>query len=98
MKMNFEGVKNMKKITMDDIKELWLNAPEKESVIEFYCYKNGLESDKISEEDKNKIYSELYPVASFLRDYCETMFYYGGFEPDEEVRDLLDQILLEELI
>ena len=88
----------MKTITMDDIKELWLNAPEKESVIEFYCYKNGLESDKISEGDKNKIYAELCPVSSFIRDYYKDMFYYGGCEPDEEVRDLLDQILMDEFI
>lgn len=92
------GEWNMKKITMNDIKKMWLNAPEKESVIEFYCYKNGLESDKIREDDKKKIYAELYPISSFLRDYCETIFYYGGCEPDEEVKELYEQILMDELI
>lgn len=88
----------MKTITMNDIKKMWLDAPEKDSLIEFYCYKNGLESNKISEGDKNKIYSELYPVSSFIRDYYETMFYYGGCEPDNEVKELYEQSLIEEFI
>lgn len=79
---------DMKIMHMSDIEKLWLDAPEKESIIEFYCYKKGLESDKISEEDKNTIYAELYPISSFLEDYYETIFYYGGCEPDEDVKSL----------
>lgn len=82
----------MKKITMDEIKKFWLDAPEKDSIIEFYCYKTGLKSDDLSEEDKIKIYSELYPIESFIRDYYETMFYYGGCAPDEDVESLYNSI------
>lgn len=83
---------------MSEIKKIWLDAPEKDSIIEAYCYKNGLKSDDLSEKDKNKIYSELYPVSSFLRDYCETILYYEGCEPDAEVRELFEQILTDEFI
>lgn len=96
--MNFDGMNDMKKITMDDIKKMWLDAPEKESVVEFYCYKNGIKSDKISAVDKNKIYSELYPVSSFIMDYYKDMFYYGGFEPDDEVREIYEQTMTDEFI
>lgn len=85
----------MKIITMDDIKKMWMDAPEKESVVEFYCYKNNLESDKISEDDKNKIYSELYPIEFYIMEYYDTMFYYGECEPDDEVREIYDQMLEE---
>lgn len=78
----------MRKVTMTDIKKMWLDAPEKESVIEFYCYKNGIKFDDLNEDEKNKIYAELYPISSFIRDYYETMFYYGGCEPDEDVENL----------
>lgn len=88
----------MKTITMSDIKKMWLDAPEKESVVEFFCFKNGLESDKISEEDKDKIYSELYPIESFIKDYYKDMFYYGGCEPDKEVREIYEQIVKDEFI
>lgn len=98
MKMYFEEENDMKTITMNDIKKMWMNAPEKEYVIEFYCYKKGLESDDLSEDDKNKIYAELYPVSSFLRDYCMTIFYYEGCEPDDEVREIYEQILTDEFI
>lgn len=87
-----------KKITMDDIKNLWLEAPEKKYVIEFYCYKNGLEQSDLSEDDKDKIYSEFYPIDSYVRDYCDNIFHYEGCEVDEELQEMYDQILLEEMI
>lgn len=87
----------MKTITVDDIKKMWIDAPERDSIIEFYCYKKGLKSDQISDEDKNKIYSELYSIESFIRDYYKDIFYYGKCEPDEEVSKIYEQIFIEEL-
>lgn len=73
----------MKNITFDDVKKMWMDSPEKESIIEFYCYKNGLKSDKIIEDDKNKIYAELYPLESFIRDYMDTFLFCGEVLDDE---------------